>query len=322
MTAGKKKTIYTAALGILLIAVGVMLYFCLKPGTGSKDRNLIQVEGREIPAEMQQYIENENLEWMAGMWVGLQNCVPMADRDDVYENSTEPLRAVVTMQNAVDKLQTFTLMVLADGLPAEFQVGGQTYESYTLGLTGAIQVELTLKPQFSLHMGRLDFLLIYNENPQADFFMTNYTLWIQQEEPQAQPVTFQETVDQRQGLKGSYTGGAYGAWIWNRTGIPSEDSNIGPRLLSVEAGGTVYFEAVASAPGTYRTVLMVGNSAIDFVDWISNGENMLQFPIQLPKDLRDGDSFYTITTRLAEEDGMPALINSSKMEIDMLDPTE
>lgn len=322
MTAGKKKTIYTAALGILLIAVGVMLYFCLKPGTGSKDRNLIQVEGREIPAEMQQYIENENLEWMAGMWVGLQNCVPMADRDDVYENSTEPLRAVVTMQNAVDKLQTFTLMVLADGLPAEFQVGGQTYESYTLGLTGAIQVELTLKPQFSLHMGRLDFLLIYNENPQADFFMTNYTLWIQQEEPQAQPVTFQETVDQRQGLKGSYTGGAYGAWIWNGTGIPSEDSNIGPRLLSVEAGGTVYFEAVASAPGTYRTVLMVGISAIDFVDWISNGENMLQFPIQLPKDLRDGDSFYTITTRLEEEDGMPALINSSKVEIDMLDPTE
>ncbi len=90
-------------------------------------------------------------------------------------------RASVTLQNGLEKVQPYYFMILADGIPVEFEINGSSYMSYALDLTAEqVTFDVKFKPEFSLNLGRLDFLLFFDGNPKSDHHMTTYTIQLRQ----------------------------------------------------------------------------------------------------------------------------------------------
>lgn len=267
--------------------------------------------GLEMPDEMKQYLGNEALEWMVGMLPKLTNCTmsqqKIEEYIDIYSCTEDTIQAEVILQNGIDLAQPYFFMVFADGAPVEFELGGETYLSYPLELEGGMRLEIEFRAEFSQQLGRLDFLLFFDGNPKSDFHMSAYTIWVERSEEVQLPSVLRETIPQRGGLMGSFSGGSYGAWLYSSERPPTRTDNVGPRGLTIPEDGSVLFEAVASRPGLYRTVLVldgqpisftIGGEQASYLDWESAGSDMLQLPIELPVGDGEGGSFFAVTTPL------------------------
>ena len=281
----------------------------------------------KMPESMKDLAENPDVQWMAGMLAVLDDVEMVSGiSQDSFEIFTDPgdvIRATITAQNGLDLSQRFDLMVFADGVPMEFEVEGKLYRTYPMVLTQQqICVQLEFRKNFALNIGRLDFFLSLAENNRADSHMLAYTMWIDIDGEAVTPDTLFTVVDQRTGLRGTHTGGAYHSWIWNEGYFPIETDYTGPRALSIQNGETVLLEVIAAKEGMYRTVLVVNGTPSDFevngnrctyVDWASTGTNMLQLPITL-NDLPSSGCIYTITTPLTTEERAQFLLASGKVE--------
>lgn len=310
-------TLFTVA------AIVVLIYFVKpSPTAGS-------VNGKEMPNAMKELVQEESVEWMAGIWVELPDYEAL-QRDtapgiDVYSCTESTVQATVTLQNGLNKAQSYYLMVLADGIPVGYKIGEDTYQTYPVELTATPKVlNLELRLEFPLHLGRLDFLLLYDENPKSDYHMTTYTVWFTQEEEEQTPSMLQRTVAQREGIKDRFTNGSYGAWLWKEDAPPVSADQIGPREIAIRRGEKLLLEAIASRPGLYRTVVILDGQPVYFMlgeerhiwlDWESNGTDMLQIPIELPEDLIANGSFFTITTPLGAESIVLSNLASFKIQI-------
>ena len=268
---------------------------------------------KQMPDALQGLTDNPNINYFCGIWMKLTNCTRVGEKGvvPVYSASEDTIQATVTATNGLNREQPYFLMVFADGAPVEFQIEGNTYLSYPLSLTPAhTDLKMEFCPEFSANLGRLDFLLFYDGNPKADHFMGWASCQVLQEGESLPPAKLQATVPQRSILEGSYNGDAYGAWLWNGEGHPSEQDPQGPRDMTVHGGETLWLEAIASKPGLYRTVLIQDGRPLSFtvegevyswLDWESAGTDMLQLPIQLPEDQVNSGSFFTVTIPLSEE---------------------
>lgn len=282
----------------------------------------------EMPHEMKAFVDNPNVQWMAGMLAVLEDVEMIQGRSQgSYKVFTDPgdvIRATITTQNGLDFAQPFDLLVFADGVPMEFRVNGEAYLPFRMYLSPQKEsVTIEFDQIFALNLGRLDFVLSFAENPQAGSHIISYTMWIELDSEFFQPASLCHTIEQREGLKGSYSGGSYNSWLWSEGIMPAETDNIGPRTISIQDGETVLLEAIASAPGLYRTVLVVDGTPIEFemdgsqysyLDWESTGTNMLQLPITLT-DVPSTGSIYTITTPLDKDDLAQLIVASSKVEL-------
>ena len=283
---------------ITVIATAIMVSFV----QASVNSN----QSREMPDAMKAFAQNNSTEWMAGIWVDLPNCEMLPEETisgiTSYANEDETIEAAVTVQNGLSKPQSYFLMVLEDGLPVEYMIDGIAY------------LHLEFSSDFSLHMGRLDFLLFYNENPRSDYHMTTYTVWLDQEDQidkeEKLPANLQTTVAQRVGVQGRFTNAAYGAWFWKGNFQIAESDQIGPREITIDQGETLLLEAIISRPGKYRTIIILDGEPISFtvdgetctyVDWEADGTNMLQVPIGFSEDLVARNSIFTVTTPLGME---------------------
>lgn len=272
-------------------------------------------EKKEMPDAMKELAQNENVEWMAGMWVEVTNCEMLSSQSqesfEVYAAPDGAVQANVTLQNGLDKRQPFFLMVLADGLPVEFSIDGESYLSYPLRLTSEqIVLPVTLRPEFSLQLGRLDFMLCFDGDPQADFHTNSYTLWFDLEAEAEKPTLLQTTIAQREGLQGSYHDGTYGAWLWNQGVQPAGTDTIGAKTMTVADGERLLLEVIAAKEGLYRTILILDGMPVSFetdgtryscLDWKSGGTDMLQIPIEWTKETEENGSFFTVSTPLDPE---------------------
>ena len=283
----------------------------------------------QMPDAMKEFAENPDTEWMAGMWLRMEGCTLLrsnsSENFEVFSDPGDLIRATVTVQNGLNKAQPYDLMVFADGLPVEFSIGGNTYRSYPVKLKPEpTSIELEFPAEFSLNLGRLDFTLLFNGNPQADYHMSSYTVWIDLDEDARIPVGLQPTVDQRGGIRDSCTGGAYHAWLWNEGVVPADIDHTGPKTLSIRDGETLLLEAIASRPGLYRTVLIVDGTPVQFesngtrysyLDWESAGTDMLQLPVTLTDVPDAAGSIYTITTPLDTDNMALFIIASGKIQL-------
>ena len=276
-------------------------------------------QSREMPDAMKAFAKNNSTEWMAGIWVDLPNCEMLPEETisgiTSYANEDETIEATVTVQNGLSKPQSYFLMVLEDGLPVEYMIDGIAYFTYPIELTSSPStLHLEFSSDFSLHMGRLDFLLFYDENPRSDYHMTTYTVWLDQEDQidreEKLPADLQTTVAQRVGVQGRFTNAAYGAWFWKGDFQIAESDQIGPREITIDQGETLLLEAIISRPGKYRTIIVLDGEPISFtvdgktctyVDWEADGTNMLQVPIGFSEDLVARNSIFTVTTPLGME---------------------
>lgn len=265
----------------------------------------------KMPDTMAELSKEETVEWMAGIGVNVKSCTLQEHNDqtliDLYNEGSSPLHVEVWLQNGLDCSQPYNLMVLADGVPIEFNIDGICYLSYSLSLSPKqTKLDLECTPDFTLSLGRLDFLLFYNGNPQSDFHMTTYTVFIEQSNHNMQAsIPFQTTSEQREGLYDAFDNGAYGAWLWPSATLPMPSARTGSRELEIQVNEPFLFEAVASNPGAYRTILIWNNRPIDFIfngrqftyiDWESSKTNMLQIPIELPTPPTEFASFFSVST--------------------------
>ena len=299
---------------VLLFAACLLLAACQAEDPENRLETTPEETGsteKEMPDVMKELAQNEAVEWMAGLWVEIPSG-ELQERTqgvEAYACESSGIQATVTLQNGLEKIQPYYLMVFADGLPVEFQMEGDTYQRYPLELPPQQTVlSLAMQPEFTLSMGRLDFLLFFDGNPISDQHMVSYTVWITQEEGERQPENWQSTVPQREGLVDSFTNGAYGAWVWSAE--PAESDHTGPKELTVSQGEEILLEAIASGPGRYRTVLVFNGQPLTFtldgeacawLDWESAGTDMLQVPVQLPENWGEEGSFFTVTTPLGTE---------------------
>lgn len=327
-----RKVLLEALLAIAIIAV--LIYRLISPpssdqASASASSSAALDSGKEMPDAMKELAQNQSVEWMAGMWVELPQ-LEMTQSDaapnvDVYASAEGVIQATVTLQNGLDRAQPYYLMVFADGIPAEYNIGKNTYQTYPVELTPQQTIlKLELQPDFSLNLGRLDFLLFYDGNSKSDFHMTSYTVWLRQSGEEKISTDLQNTVEQRKCLEDSFTSGSYGAWLWNWDSRPTPTDQIGPQEIT--AGEKFLLEAIASDPGLYRTVLMLDGRPISFIldgtvrawlDWTSSGTDMLQVPIELTGDCTASGSFFTVTTPLGAE--AMSLSNLASVKIQVLE---
>lgn len=291
---------------IVLIAAGyILLRFVIFPSPAGT--------GREMPEQMKELAEKENVEWMAGMWVELQDCIrreeDIAVNIDSYLYTSGLIRAGLTLQNGLDREQEYFLMLLADGIPMQFSVEEESVLTYPVNLKDTVYLEIDFTPEFERNLGRLDFLLFFDENPESDYHMMSYTVWMEQPEGADKPIVLQETVAQREGLEESFQENAYGAWLWKAADPPSSLDNIGSKNITVRTDEKLLLEAIAAKAGQYRTLLFTGRNFIsisceenvrDYLDWESDGSNMLQIPFCLPDNGQEEFSFFTVTTPMGE----------------------
>lgn len=291
---------------IVLIAAGyILLRFVIFPSPAGT--------GREMPEQMKELAEKENVEWMAGMWVELQDCIrreeDIAVNIDSYLYTSGLIHAGLTLQNGLDREQEYFLMLLADGIPMQFSVEEESVLTYPVNLKDTVYLEIDFTPEFERNIGRLDFLLFFDENPESDYHMMSYTVWMEQPEGKEKPITLEKTVAQREGLEESFQENAYGAWLWKAADPPSSLDNIGSKNITVRTDEKLLLEAIAAKAGQYRTLLFTGRNFIsisceenvrDYLDWESDGSNMLQIPFCLPDNGQEEVSFFTVTTPMGE----------------------
>lgn len=300
----KKRICFFAALGLIfsLAACSPRAPVDTQPSSGQK----------EMPEVMKEMQNDENLEWMSGIWLDVTNstCLRSATGREfaLYANPNGPIEVTVTVQNGMDVPQPYFLVVLADGVPTAFTIEGEAYTAYPLDLTPEqTALHLTLSPEFSLNLGRLDFLLFFDGDPRGDFHMGSDTIWIDLEEDPQRPTALRETADQRSGLRGTFSGSSFSAWLWNQ-GVFSADSDwLSQREMSIAAGEALLLEAVIGEPGMYRMVLFLNGKPVSFLldgeahtylDWESHGTDMLQIPIAFPENTAIGGSFFAVLTPL------------------------
>ena len=312
MLSSAKKYLKILLGALMTIIAAAILAFFVQVSINS-NRN------KEMPDAMKAFAQNDSTEWMAGIWVDLPNCEMLPENTisgiTSYSNKDETIEATITVQNGLGKPQSYFLMVLEDGLPVEYMIDGIAYFTYLIELTSSPNtLHLEFSSDFSLHMGRLDFLLFYNENPRSDYHMTTYTVWLDQEDQidkeEKLPANLQTTVAQRVGVQGRFTNAAYGAWFWKGNFQIAESDQIGPREITIDQGETLLLEAIISRPGKYRTIVILDGEPISFtvdgetctyVDWEADGTNMLQVPIGFSEDLVARNSIFTVTTPLGME---------------------
>lgn len=281
-----------------------------------------------MPDAMKEFVDDPRVQWMAGMVIELTNAEIIQaiseNSFEVYSDSGNEVKVALIVQNGLNKTQSFDFMVFADGVPIEFKVYNEVYTSYPIELTPWQKMfEIEFEKDFDLNMGRLDFVMSYGENPQEDYHMANYTVWIDLESEPLQPAQLYSTVEQRTGVKGRYSGGAYNAWFWNEGYIPADDKAVGSRTIKIQDQEAILLEAIASQAGLYRTVLVVNGAPVEFeidgikksyLDWESTGTNMLQVPITL-SEIPSSGRICTITTPLTTEDRAEHIVGSGMIEL-------
>lgn len=282
----------------------------------------------QMPDGMKEFVENPSTQWMGGMLVILKNAeMTQGISQESYEVYTDPgdeVRATVTVQNGLEKVQRFDFMVFADGIPVEFTVNGKPYLSYPVDLAPQRKTfEVTFPKEFALNLGRLDFVMSFAENPQAAYHMVTYTVWITLDGEPTPPTSLCSTVEQRVGVQNSYLGNSYNSWIWNEGVVPADTDNIATSKVNVQKDETVLLEAIAGRPGFYRTVLVVNDIPVEFningkkhpyLDWESTGSNMLQLPVTIA-DIDSGSCIYTVTTPLDTTNRALSILASGKTEL-------
>lgn len=200
-------------------------------------------------------------------------------------------------------------MLLADGIPMKFSVEQESVLTYPINLKDTIYLEVDFTPEFERNIGRLDFLLFFDENPEADYHMMSYTVWMEQPEGAESPSAMEETIVQREGLEESFQDNAYGAWLWKAESPPSCLDNIGSKSITVRNNEKLLLEAIAAKAGQYRTLLIADRNPVsadfaetvrDYLDWESDGSNMLQIPFRFPDNGQEELSFFTVTIPIGE----------------------
>ena len=281
-----------------------------------------------VPDSMKELAESPNVQWMAGVLVTLNNAEKIHGTSQesfaVFSCHSDVIEATITVQNGLNLSQQFDLMVFADGVPVDFYIEGKQYRTYPIELTPQrSSIELEFAKDFPMKMGRLDFVLSFAEDLRADGHLLTYSMWIDLADEPLSPTSLIDTIEQRSGLRGSYSGEIYNSWLWNEGVIPGDLVAMGPRTMTIQEKETVLLEAVLGQPGLYRTVLVVngkpvvfevGGAKCYFLDWESTGTNMLQVQITMQNIPATG-CVYTIAIPLATDNYGQRILASAKVEL-------
>lgn len=264
-----------------------------------------------VPSELSGMVQSAS--WMTGVMVSLPDCTRTGtDTLETYHADSGTITAEIDVANGTEGFQACTLLILADGAPAEFTIDGETQLSYHMDLEGYRRLTAEIDAQFDLHIGRLDFYVMNESGPEH----VSYSVMIEQEEDPVLPEDLHETVSSREGVAGHFLGNCVASWLWDSEDQIYDDMNRGPDRISYRPGDSLIFEETAGEDGYYRTVLICGGQIADasengepirYIDWQGSGENenMLQFSFRLNELPGETAVFRQITTLLSREKAGP-----------------
>ena len=285
-----------------------------------------------VPDKKRETPLDSGVVWCGSLVVTLENAEMISkitpESYEVYTDPGDMVRASIFAKNGLNVTQSFHLMVFADGVPIEFTVDGTAYTSYPLDLSPEEKLfEIEFQKEFALDLGRLDFVMTLSSNPWFVYSIMSCTIWIELDKQPAQPPVLYSTVEQREGVRNCYSGYTYGSWVWNKGVILAETTAQANQSIHLLKDETVLLEAIAAKPGLYRTVLVLNDTPVAFqingqktlyIDWESNGSNMLQLPITIA-DLTSDGYLYTITTPLSPDTRAQQILASSITELDLVE---
>jgi hypothetical protein len=236
---------------ILTVCLLVVLLFAKSFPWRSAKRNIHEdSKDLTVPEGMDEFVNNPDVEWMAGMHVLLSGCTlaskNVAENIDTYTFFDGTLIAELEIRNALNREQRFSVMVLADGIVQPFTLDDNQYDQYFLSIENMEKLEIILQPEFSLCIGRLDFLLLYQEETECDFTMMSYTVCIEQPD-NVEPVIPKHsisTVPIRKPLFGVVSGDSVMAWLWS-TDVDLMRLATGYRVLTCKKTAPIIFEAIS-----------------------------------------------------------------------------
>lgn len=332
-----EKLIYI--LGCVAILAIIIIFICTLGrcfdtdvvNSSIEDENMSVSPGLHMPDTMKELSNDASVKWMSGIWVDIPNCQRQDSsvdyQIDTYVSQGRKICATVIVQNGLNKIQPYYLIILADGIPIDFYISGKSYKKYSLMLSNQqTTIDTEFEPTFSENLGRLDFLLFYDGDPLSDYHMIEYTVHIMQN--QATNINSLDSLSStrtiRHGIRGLYTDGTYNAWLWPTNESPSDNDIVGPRKLIVDDESQLLLEAVAAREGTYRTILLLDGEIIpytynetvkNYCDWISKESEMLQLPIQISIPDIEAASFFTVSTPLDPESFTSKCMASVKIQL-------
>lgn len=309
----QRKLALAAGVIFALVSVffGTWLYFQENPVTVIRDRVLYQkvISDQNVPGETVN-TPNDTV-WNGGIVAELTNGKLTLDGTiPTYETDDQTLKVHLALSGTAADSKEFCLMVLVDGVPAEFTLAGEQYTTAPLELNGkTLELDAEVPNAFSQNLGRLSFCLVYTGALNHDFLLMDSTIYVVTNGTFRDPGHLSPTAPQREGLAGAFGAGTYGAWLWRENDQPGTWHV--EKTLHAEQGETLLLEAVAGTPGVYRTILMmddrvipilVDGEEVPWLNWKSDGTNMLEVPFTLPDYVPQSGCFYTITTLLTEDD--------------------
>ena len=260
-------------------------------------------------------------EWDMSLMVHLYNCTEeprteeqyRANKAGVFRCEEEKIEAAIDVLNNMEGYTSCTLLVLADGAPAQFTIDGEEYEYYRMYISGCQRLRVEIDPVFDLHIGHLSFYIVNNEILQQNrAYYSDYTCVIKQDEEPVMPEKLHETVKARNTLYSSVRGAMANAWVWDGDfEITEEIANGVPGRIFYHPGDDLILEAIGGEPGYYRTVLITGGHYADVtengqkfscIDWQQTDGQMLQLRFRLNEMEQEEEILTKITTNLTRGD--------------------
>lgn len=319
----------------IVLCIGVLSKF----GENVLENNISSSEisgleyGLHMPDGLNELSEDSSVKWMAGIWVDLPECVmqetSQVSQIDTYEsNGKKKFSATVVVQNGLDQIQKYYMVILDDGIPTDFSIDGKTYTKYAFMLSNQqSEMNIELEPSFSENLGRLDFLLFYDEDPCSDYHMSSYTVRILQSSEKSttdQTSHLFDTIPQRKEVQEMFENTEYAVTLLDDKNqlITLDDS--GKRSVLTNSHPTLKLESVIKKQGKYRTILMRdgipipfenGKTTYPYCDWIPQKTEMLSTPIQIDLQGIKSASIYTVSTPIDPEAFSDCCVASQKTQL-------
>ncbi|MBQ6678408.1 MAG: hypothetical protein IJM76_00155 [Lachnospiraceae bacterium] len=319
--------------GILKISIMLLLMIlifssCVKEKLDDLETRDTEQEsaGLQIPDEIAALNNDPNLVWSAGIFVALNNLTPNESvvnlGCDAYLYQRGNIDARIDVGSGLEREQSFSIMILADGRPISFSVDGTSYIALPLVLAGGTKsVEASFDP--GIPSGRLDFVLIFHGDRSFARNLVSWTAYLGDpaEAANVRAEELIETVPQIAPVRNM--AGGYTNFAMLRVPEEPDEAFEYKEGASVTVGNDqrAMLDIVSGYEGQFRTVCFVGTEAVSFSQngkkydsfvWNSTPEMMIHeiITLDLPDEF-EGQRFYTISVPLdRESSNLPPLISA------------
>ena len=268
--------------------------------------------GLNCPDEIEVFTDDPTVAWSAGIFVYLYNQEInediMSPAYMVYHYDGGEIDARIDIGSNIDRKQSFSIMIVADGRPISFSLEDKTSQSHEVTIHGGTQsIRVHFDPEFS--SGRVDFLLLYQGDVNIEYYSSYWTIYLGDMAAEAEIDSADLIEAAEQIVPVRHMANGYSLFGILREPF-SADENFsysgGTEFVPGDRCG-VLLDLVSGYEGIFRTTCFADNNVLPFTleghsfesfVWKSSSETMIHRNIELDLDDWEGKIFYTVSVPL------------------------